>query len=383
MAAYQQGQAIEISDTFTVDGVPTDPTTITWTILNPDGTTTLYTEVSLEVTHVAVGDWLLNLPPPADPGDYVYDVDATGAVTASRQGGFTVLPNVAVPQDLDWAVVGPCSPWASAQAVWECCGSPMTTTGEGSFEVECPVDMTQFAVEASQVLYELSGRLFAGQCEKIVRPCVERFCGFQVLSRGYVVAPWYEMGWMGWGWWGNFAGWDGCGCTPLSRVLLSGYPVREITQVKIDGAVIPADEYRLDERRWLIRLADADGNVQLWPSCQRLDMADTETGTFSITYRYGQDAPVTGIQAAAQLGCELYKACTGGECALPSGATRVTRAGITFERQYMQRDRLTGAWRTGMPLVDVFLNTYNPSGLKRRPTFYAPGHPRYARSVGQ
>ena len=35
----------------------------------------------------------------------------------------------------------------------------------------------------------------------------------------------------------------------------------------------------------------------------------------------------------------------------------------------------------GLPLVDAFLNSVNPAGLIRRPTFWAPGR-RYARPVG-
>jgi hypothetical protein len=384
MGTYQQGTAVEIHDTFTVDGVLTDPTNITWTILAPDGTTTIYTEVSLEVTHVGVGEWMLTLSPPLDPGEYYYDIDATGAVTASRAASFTVLANVTAPADVAWAVVGPCTPWADSQDVWNCCGQPTTTIGEGTDAEECPVDMTQFAVEASQVLYELSARQFAGVCEKTVRPCVNRWCGFQVLSRGHVVDYGWEMGWSGRGWWG-WDGWSqGCGCTPLSRVLLSGYPVREVTEVKIDGAVVAPDEYRLDERRWLTRMADVDGNVQLWPSCQRWDKADSESGTFAVTYRYGQDPPVTGIHAAAQLGCELYRACTGGDCLLPSGATRITRQGVTVERAgFAQWGYKGNTWQTGLNLVDTFLNSYNRAGIPRRPTIWSPSGPKFARSVGQ
>ena len=102
------------------------------------------------------------------------------------------MPDVAVPDpDVDWAVVGPCQPWVSAQAVWECCGSPMMTIGSGSSETECAVDMTPFAVQASQILYELSGRQFAGACSKTVRPaCDDCYCGWQILSRGHIIGPW-------------------------------------------------------------------------------------------------------------------------------------------------------------------------------------------------
>lgn len=381
MAGYQQGVPIEISDTFTVGGVETDPTTVTYTILGPDGVTTVYVfGVDAEVSNPAIGEYLLSLAPPALPGEYQYDVDATGAVVASRAGSFTVLANVAIPVDLDWAVVGPCTPWASAQDVWECCGSPMTTVGEGSSAIECPVDMSQFAAEASQLLYELSGRQYAGACERTVRPCGRRACGFQVLSRGHIVEDPY---WSGSNWFWNDR--NGCGCTPLDRILLSGYPVREITEVRIDGVVVDPTTYRLDGRRWLVRVRDpvVPGTMLFWPSCQAMDLPDTETGTFAADYRYGQDPPLAGSAAAAELGCELYKACGGIACALPNGTTRITRQGIVIEKlAFSTWANQNGVWRTGLPLTDAFLSAYSRHGVLRRPVFTGP-RSRYARSVGQ
>lgn len=379
MSTYQQGQPITIFDTFTLDDIPTDPTTVVYRVLGPDGTTTTYTFPGApEISNTGVGEYELALGAPTLPGTYYYDVDATGTVVASRAASFTVLANVSSTTDLDWAVVGPCTPWADSRDVWNCCGQPMQTIGEGSSATECAVDMTQFAIEASQLLYELSGRLFSGVCERTVRPCsTEDFgCGFQVLSRGHIV------GWSGIGWGDTRA----CGCQGLSRVHLSGYPVRDVTEVKIDGVVLPAENnWRLDERQWLTRIADSNGDRQLWPSCQRLDLADTEEGTFSVTYRYGQDPPVLGVQAAAQLGCELYRACSGGTCALPTGTTRINRQGIVIERlAFATWAFREGRWNTGLPLVDAFLGGYNPTALKRRPSVWGPDRKqRYARSVGQ
>lgn len=391
MGVYQKGVPIEITDTFTVDGVETDPTTVVYSLLDPSGTTTTYTwPGAVEISHLATGEFLLSLSPPTLPGEYFYDVDATGAVVASRAGNFTILPDVSSAQDLDWAVIGPCLPWADSQDVWDCCGQPMTTIGEGSMETECPVDMTKFAMAASQLLYELSGHKFSGTCERTVRPCgTSTWCGFQVLSRGHIVGG--DWGWNG-AWWGN--GSRPCGCEPLSRIRLSGYPVRDVVQVKLDGVpLLEDDNWRLDERRWLTRVADADGNAQVWPSCQRLDLNDTEDGTFSVTYRYGQDPPIAGQMAAAQLGCELYRSCGGGggaNCALPTGTTRVTRQGIVIEKLAFSRWAFStqaagnqpAGWHTGMPLVDAFLGAYAPTGPKRRPMVYSPAL-RYARSVGQ
>ena len=395
MASYQQGVPIEISDTFTLDGIETNPTTVTYTILGPDGTTTVYLNTDPEVNNPSVGTFVLSLAPPANPGLYSYDVDATGAVVASRQGSFFIIADAAIPDpDVDWAVPGPCQPWTSSQSVWECCGQPMTTIGEGSGAEECPVDMSQFAYEASQVLYELSGRQFAGACEKTVRPCGRGWCGFQVLSRGYVVwnPYWWNPYWDGMSWW--YQGSNACGCRPLDRIKLNGYPVREVTEVLIDGAVVDPSTYRLDERRWLSRVPDPlEPDVGLrWPACQEMGLPDTMAGTFSVSYRYGQDPPLLGVHAAAQLGCEIYKQCSGAECALPTGTSRVTRQGIVIEKLAFAtwgftptaraRGGRASGWNTGMPLVDAFLNTYNTSGLKRRPVFWAPGR-AYARAVGQ
>lgn len=385
--AYQQGQPITVFDSFTVGGVATNPTLLVYSVLAPDGTTTTYSWPGApEITNAATGEFEFALGAPSLPGLYQYDVDATGAVVASRAATFTVLPNATgVIDDLDWAIVGPCTPWADSQDVWSCCGQPMTTIGEGSSETECPVDMSQFAMEASQVLYELSGRQFSGACERTVRPCGQEWCGFQVLSRGHIV------GWDG-SWWGS-NGRSACGCRHLSRVQLSGYPVRDIVEVKIDGDVVDPDTYRLDERRWLSRVRDPaePDTVLLWPRCQHLDLDDTQDGTFSVTYRYGQDPPLSGQAAAAQLGCELYKACSGQSCALPTGTTRINRQGIVIERLAFAAwafNRGSGSqapgWHTGLPLVDAFLGEVNATAMKRRPTIWsADSYLRFARSVGQ
>lgn len=256
--------------------------------------------------------------------------------------------------------VGPCSAWTTSEDAAACCADV------GTF-----VTLLDDSISAaSQVLWELSGRRFAGLCSDTVRPCrVGCGCGgWQVLSRGHLVMP--E------GHWGYCEG-SPCGCHDLSRVLLSGYPVREIIEVKIDGVVIAASEYRLDEERYLTRL-----NGDSWPSCARLDLPDTEDGTFSVVYTYGQSPPLLGSQAAGELACQIYLACLGdSDCKLPTGATRVVRQGITVERQTFSYDVANRAWRTGLQLVDLFLNTYNPTNLRRRPAFWGPGR-RYARPVG-
>jgi hypothetical protein len=387
VANYQQGVPIKISDTFRIAGTETDPTIVTWKILGPDGTVTTYQwPGSPEVTHVNVGVFFLSLTPPALPGFYSYDVDATGAVVASRAGSFTVLPNVAVDVDLDWAVPGPCAPWASSQDVWNCCGQPMVTIAGDT----CPVDFSSEAYMASELLFELSGRLYAGACEKTVRPCGKQLCGLQILSRGHIIGgwDWGDFGWTG-SWWG-YGGTNACGCHPLDYVLLSGYPVREITEVKIDGVVVNPATYRLDDRRYLVRMRDPlDPDTPLfWPACQLMDLNDDQDGTFSVTYRYGQDPPVSGTRAAAALACQLHRACEGGgDCEIPANAVRVTRQGVTIDRNatiawfYGKNDE--NGWQTGIPAVDAFLNAFNKAGMQQRPRTWSPDGHKYARAVGQ
>lgn len=238
---------------------------------------------------------------------------------------------------------GPCSPWITGDEVAEFC--TVLGTGAGVYD-----DYAEIAV---QELFELSGRQFSGECGPVrVRPC-EPKC---------VCWP------------------DPCGCCQLSRVRLSGYPIREITEVKIDGDVIEPSGYRLDGRRYLTRLADADGKRQTWPGCQRLDLDDTEDGTFSVEYTYGQDVPLLGEKAALELACQLAAAAPdadGGECDLPDGVVRVTRQGITFDREKF----VELGW-AGLPFVSEFLRVYNPARLRRRSAIYSPDIQPFARQVG-
>lgn len=391
MGVYQLGTAITINQTFTVAGVPTDPTTVTFTVQAPDGTDTAYVNgLDPEVSNPDVGVYQLSLSPPALPGEYHYSIVGTGAVEATGSGEFTVLDSTVSPTDVGWAVDGPCTPWCDANDIWVQCGSPTTTIGVGTTIEICPVDMMPYAQMASWLLWELSGRMHSGRCTRTVRPCSETPCGFQRLSRGYVVWPEGEPFWTGTAWEFDHNH-DGCGCTPLDRIHLAGYPVREIVEVKIDGVVVPAaDNWRLDKRRFLTRMADANGVQQSWPACQRMDLDDTESGTFSVTYAYGQDPPLLGQLAAAQVGCEIYNATTGQECALPAGTIRVTRQGVSIDRMatlgwFRGGTGAHAQWQTGLSLVDAFLNAINPAGLTRRPMMMAPGQRknRFAQSVGQ
>lgn len=406
---YLYGNAFVVRDTFgvlTTPGdnstfVPTNPSTVTFTTRAPNGVLTEYVfGVDGEVTNPSVGVFELRQGPLTLAGEWTYAVAGTGAVEATFEGDWTILPSSVFSPQVAELMSTPCTPWCDSQDVWIACGSPMVTLGEGTLESPCPVDMTPFAQMASWLLFQLSGRLYSGRCERTVRPCSTTPCGFQVLPRGYVIwpgdwgvggfgGPW---GWSGWGW--NYPNYSDCGCVPLDRIDLAGYPVRDIVEIKISGEVLPefdidtgARNWRLDKRRFLTRMANADGEAQRWPACQRLDEDDTEHGTFSVTYGYGADPPLFGELAAAQVACEIYKSTTGNQCDLPAGTVRITRNGVTIDKLATLgwfRSSIKG-WQTGIASVDAFLNAANPNGLTRRPMMMAPGQRRgrFAQSVGQ
>lgn len=252
---------------------------------------------------------------------------------------------------------GPCRAWTTEEEVADCCG--ITDTADIA-ELTTPV------VAASQLLYVLGGRQHPGTCERLVRPCAKAY--------GCPPSPWDGYS-------------RGCGCSGLDRVPLAGR-AQEILEVRIDGDVVDPDTYRLDESRWLTRVpAPSDLTTRLyWPSCQDMELDELQEGTFSILYTYGVDPPVPAQLAAKELACALWETqCAGGatseECRLPNGVTKVEREGITIELNAFRawgRDE-NGRWNTGMPLVDAFLNAYNPEGLRRGMRVWSPDYPNYPR----
>ena len=101
--------------------------------------------------------------------------------------------------------------------------------------------------------------------------------------------------------------------------------VASITEVNIDGEVLPPDAYRVDNFRLLVR---EDG--ECWPACQSMGRPLGTPGTMGITYVPGVAPGAAGLWAAGVLACEYALACTGGKCRLPSSVTSVSRQGVTM-----------------------------------------------------
>jgi hypothetical protein len=255
---------------------------------------------------------------------------------------------------------GPCLAW---DPIW-CCD--LTSDGAAA--------LTGTAVmAATEILYNRSAQQF-GLCEFTVRPCRANCNDFAGWAGGWGLggggfwsggfSSWPQPALIGGNWYnltcGSCSG--TCSCTPISEAYLPS-PVASITQVKLNGEVLAASGYRVDDYRKLVRLGGFT-----WPECQDLTLADTEDNTWSVTLQVGQEVPTIGRMAVGELACMIMSSCLGEACAIPFNATSVTRQGLTidFPTIYDLLDRkLLGLWA-----CDLFVSTYNPRGLTTRPQVY-------------
>lgn len=232
-----------------------------------------------------------------------------------------------------------------------------------------PADVEAWIRFSSEVLYLLSGSVYPGPCPETVRPCARRRAGRTPQ------------------WWGGErrGSWgecscnrsDRCGCSGLSEIDL-GPDVQEVTEVKVDGAVIDPGEWELIEGRYLVGWLKADGTNRVWPCCQRLDRPDTEDETFQVKIVRGLMPPIGGVRAAASLTCELLKASRGGDCRLPKRVTTVTRQGVTVA--VLDPLTLFADGLTGLPEVDLWLASVRQGASRREAAVIVPGaHQRYER----
>jgi hypothetical protein len=128
--------------------------------------------------------------------------------------------------------------------------------------------------------------------------------------------------------------------------------VGAITEVIVDGVVLPETAYRVDNWKWLVRI---DGEE--WPVCQNLVDDVTEVGTWEVSYLKGFPVPAGGQLALGTLVCQLSKGICGGKCDLPMKASSVSRQGVsmTFDLQKGQ---------TGLFLIDDWVLTANRGGAR-------------------
>ena len=256
---------------------------------------------------------------------------------------------------------GPCQDWPVA---WSCDASVSTASPE----------VTGMAVGmATRILWALSGRQY-GACPVVLRPCRES-CFDRWPSAHPLTYPWSSWG-------GTPSNWDasywfsaGCGtctgscdCGEVPQVEL---PARtsSVSQVLVDGAVLDPSAYRLDNHRILVR---TDG--YRWPRCNNLRLADTQSGTWSVTANVGVDVPDSAAMPMGELACQILRARAGEECRLPMQVQSLVRQGVTVTFPDINAAMESG--RTGLYLTDLWLAAVNPNRLPARSRTYRVDGPK-------
>lgn len=320
---------------------------------------------SIGVANPATGTYTYNwnISAAQAPGSYLVlwtgnDVATSGAVEASEVVTVVATAGAGSPAGL-------CDSW---EPMWTC-DLPV-----GAYAVTGAA-----TTMASEVLFALSGRRFS-LCELTIRPC-RRDC---IDSSWALGNGWWEFGGtypqpaLIRGRWYNMAcgGCGGeCSCSTVSEVVLPG-PVYDVTEVKVDGTVLTqGTDYRLDNSRLLVRL----GGEQ-WPICNDLNLEDTETGTWSVTFRTGEPLPTLGQAALGVLATEFTKLLLcDSSCQLPKPVQSISRQGVNIT--FLDPNEVFADRRTGLYLPDLFISTYNPRGLARRAKAYDIDAP-YPRRTG-
>jgi hypothetical protein len=347
-AFYDIGDLVRLRLTFTdIASVATDPTAVTIIVTSPSGIVTTYLDAVNDPA--AVGAFYKDILP-NEAGVWRYRGTGTGAVVAAGDSVFYVT-----------GYGLPCQPWVDEQTVRDCC------TG-----VAATQDLAYPILVASDVLWRMSGRQFGGLCTQTVRPCSSYSDNGVYLGNYVGLGGWSEWGWPMW-----YAGGctcnrpRECGCSRVSEIQLGASPIAYVSQVLVDGAVLPATRYRVDDRRWLVRLNDADGTNPGWQCCQDMNLPTTAVDTFAVTFTAGEPPPPSGVMAATELACQIGLACAGAsQCRLPQRLQSLTRQGVSASF-FDPQDFLTEN-RTGLYLVDLFLQAVNPHRLQRRAAVVSP-----------
>jgi hypothetical protein len=244
--------------------------------------------------------------------------------------------------------VGPCAPWNFECACCRIDGASPAVTGMA-------------VMAATEVLWAASGRRF-GECAVTgLMPCTDQCDGWSsgwlnpIGSWGQYPNPallggrWFNLGC------GGCSG--SCSCNTRSQFTLPE-PVNSVTRIMIAGSPVPTGSYRLENWRYVVRI---DGGE--WPLCN--------DGSWTVDVSLGNPVPQLGLLAAAELACEMVKACTGDRsCRLPVRLQSLTRQGVA--QQFLDPQEFFKEGRVGLYLSDQFIKTFNPSGLHARPLVLSP-----------
>jgi hypothetical protein len=214
---------------------------------------------------------------------------------------------------------------------------------------------------ATEFLWNWTGRVF-GSCVTLLRPCrvglpkstaLASFLSSRVyhqgLFNGSSQSPFQPL-LLGGQWLNISCGQCGqyCSCESTPSLQLP-YPVTQVTEVRIEGVVLPWTSYRLDNSALLVR---TDG--ERWPISQDMEAPAGDPNTWSVEFDYGRAVPIGGQVAAGVLALEFAKVlCNDSSCKLPQRVQTITRQGVTVGFMDLFTDLDKG--HTGLWLVDSWV----------------------------
>lgn len=358
----EQGSPITLDlTTEDSDGGADDASIVRVSILDASGATV---ENLATPTHVSTGFYQYTYPVPGDatPGAWAARWFATiNGFALQVDDGFTVVRAGSVATRLISAV---CQPWAVHGDV---------PAGMLPDDAD-PDDVDDALLQSSDLLFELTGRRFPGQCHDVIRP-QSQWRKVDGLPRWWPALS-TDVGY------GAMYGWCSCrrgretGCSRVSEIKLPGHPVdRDSITVKVDG--VEFTDWTIDDGRFLRRV-DGEG----WPCCQDLDLPDSEEHTFSIAYDFGRSPVIGGKNASILLGVSIYAENhpdVATRCKPPARATTITRQGVTI--QLGDPVAMVEAGLTGIRSVDLWVASVFRGEKTRRGTVLVPGKSRSARRV--
>jgi hypothetical protein len=238
--------------------------------------------------------------------------------------------------------------------------------------------LAQAASGATEILHMLSGQQFPGKCGPVtIRPVARPLNGDNL---GAITRQWSYGGV------GSNASLGSAmpsvvphyGAEYAPEIILYDFPIREILEVKIDGVVIPPEEYELREFKKLIRVRPTSSFTPTerwgWPTSQIQDLPDTQEGTFSITYTYGQDPGTMGRLACIELAQAIALPMLGDWKRFPERMTAMTRQGVSAQVASFTDALANGG--TGFYNIDLWLAAINPTKARRRGRVWSPDRAR-------
>jgi hypothetical protein len=219
-----------------------------------------------------------------------------------------------------------CEPFATVDDFLDCNCACNLTENDADF-------IEELLDQATDLLALMTAGWMVGRCTRTFRPKAKHECG----CRSYM-----------------------CDSCRMDSLRLPG-PFPSVDEVKIDGVVVPANQYALLNGENLIRVSN-DPTPPRWPQQQDLWKADSQVGTWSVTVTYGNEVGQVAKNAAVELACELAKACEGRKSALPPNATGTTVGGVSISLRRQAEAIAEGMGVMDLPLVNRFVQSYRPSG---------------------